>query len=138
MKENAKYKRGILVTGEGSLHLTVQAFADLLRFEVKPIMLVVVSIQNISSTSKFGLVLMAPPRFVLNNAGYTIERLIHGPNADYNTVAEYDYSALAQAFGPQISVQVPRPYPYGGGACQLVGKREAPRGFIPVSQSHPR
>lgn len=38
MKENAKYKRGILVTGEGSLHLTVQAFADLLRFELKPIM----------------------------------------------------------------------------------------------------
>ena len=37
MKENAKYKRGILVTGEGSLHLTVQAFADLLRFELKPI-----------------------------------------------------------------------------------------------------
>ena len=38
MKENAKYERGILVTGEGSLHLTVQAFADLLRFELKPIM----------------------------------------------------------------------------------------------------
>jgi pyruvate decarboxylase len=38
MKENTKYKRGILITGEGSLHLTVQAFADLLRFELKPIM----------------------------------------------------------------------------------------------------
>jgi pyruvate decarboxylase len=45
---------------------------------------------------------MAPPSFVLNNAGYTVERLIHGPNADYNAVAEYDYSALAQAFGPKF------------------------------------
>jgi len=45
---------------------------------------------------------MTSPRFVLNNDGYTIERLIHGPNADYNKVAEYDYSALAQAFGPKF------------------------------------
>lgn len=31
-------KRGILVTGEGSFHLTAQAVADLLRYELKPIM----------------------------------------------------------------------------------------------------
>ena len=31
------FKRGILVTGEGSLHLTAQAFADLLRYDLKPI-----------------------------------------------------------------------------------------------------
>jgi pyruvate decarboxylase len=38
--------------------------------------------------------------FVLNNSGYTIERLIHGKTAPYNTVAVYDYSKLAEAFGP--------------------------------------
>lgn len=38
LKEGSPYKRGVLVTGEGSLQLTVQAFADMLRFDLKPIM----------------------------------------------------------------------------------------------------
>jgi pyruvate decarboxylase len=38
LKEDGNYKRGILVTGEGSMHLTVQAFADMLRWELKPMM----------------------------------------------------------------------------------------------------
>ena len=33
-----KYKRLLLFTGDGSLQLTIQAFADLLRHDVKPIM----------------------------------------------------------------------------------------------------
>jgi pyruvate decarboxylase len=37
---------------------------------------------------------------VLNNDGYTVERLIHGMNAEYNTIAAWDYSSLAQSFGP--------------------------------------
>jgi pyruvate decarboxylase len=37
-QQTGKFKRGILVTGEGSFHLTVQACADLLRYNVKPIM----------------------------------------------------------------------------------------------------
>ena len=56
-QSGGKYKRGILVTGEGSLHLTVQAFADMLKLELNPIV------------------------FVLNNGGYTVERLIHGRDA---------------------------------------------------------
>ena len=35
--ETGKFKRGILVTGEGSLQLTVQAFADLLKLGLKPV-----------------------------------------------------------------------------------------------------
>jgi pyruvate decarboxylase len=57
IRENKHYKRCILVTGEGSLHLTVQAFADMLKLGLNPIV------------------------FVLNNDGYTVERLIHGKNA---------------------------------------------------------
>ena len=38
--------------------------------------------------------------FVLNNGGYTVERLIHGKTADYNEVAILDYGLLAKAFGP--------------------------------------
>jgi pyruvate decarboxylase len=71
-----RWKRPVLVTGEGSMHLTVQALADMLRWDLKPII------------------------FVLNNGGYTVERLIHGKDAFYNEVAIYDYSLLAKAFGP--------------------------------------
>jgi hypothetical protein len=56
--------RCILVTGEGSLHLTVQAFADLLKLSLNPIV------------------------FVLNNDGYTVERLIHGRDAAYNKLPD--------------------------------------------------
>lgn len=37
-QETGKFKRGILVTGEGSFHLTVQAVGDMLRYDIKPIM----------------------------------------------------------------------------------------------------
>ncbi|KAH7188107.1 thiamine diphosphate-binding protein [Fusarium flagelliforme] len=76
VESNGKWKRPVLVTGEGSMHLTVQALADMLRWDLKPII------------------------FVLNNGGYTVERLIHGKEAFYNEVAIYDYSLLAKTFGP--------------------------------------
>lgn len=57
IRETGAFKRCILVTGEGSLQLTVQAFADLLKLNLNPIV------------------------FVLNNDGYTVERLIHGRDA---------------------------------------------------------
>ncbi|KAK9235102.1 thiamine diphosphate-binding protein [Lipomyces kononenkoae] len=75
-KESNTIKRGILVTGEGSLQLTVQAFSDMLRYQL-----------NVTV-------------FVLNNAGYTIERLIHGMEASYNTIPEWDYSKICALFGP--------------------------------------
>jgi len=75
--ENPRLRnRCILVTGEGSLHLTVQAFANFLKLGLNPIV------------------------FVLNNDGYTVERLIHGRDAAYNKLPDWDYSLLAPAFGP--------------------------------------
>lgn len=38
--------------------------------------------------------------FLLNNDGYTIERLIHEMEAPYNKVPIWDYGALFKAFGP--------------------------------------
>ncbi|KAF4629594.1 hypothetical protein G7Y89_g8550 [Cudoniella acicularis] len=70
-----KPRRHILVTGEGSLQLTIQAFSDLLRHNTNPQI------------------------FLLNNGGYTIERLIHGREAEYNTVPVWDYEGLFRAFG---------------------------------------
>jgi len=40
--------------------------------------------------------------FVLNNDGYTIERLIHGAEAPYNDVPFWKYTGLLEVFGPQI------------------------------------
>jgi len=36
-ESEGKYKRAILVTGEGSMQLTVQAISDMLRYDLKPI-----------------------------------------------------------------------------------------------------
>lgn len=36
--------------------------------------------------------------FVLNNKGYTIEKVIHGPNEIYNKIPYVDYVKLAEAF----------------------------------------
>jgi pyruvate decarboxylase len=38
IKEDTPFKRGVLVTGDGSLQLTAQAFADMLKWDLKPIM----------------------------------------------------------------------------------------------------
>ncbi|KAF5575143.1 pyruvate decarboxylase [Fusarium subglutinans] len=75
-ESQGKWKRPVLVTGEGSMHLTIQALADMLRWDLKPVI------------------------FVLNNGGYTVERLIHGKEAFYNEVAVLDYSRLCKTFGP--------------------------------------
>lgn len=68
-------KRVILFVGDGSLQLTVQAISTMIRLKLKPYI------------------------FVLNNAGYTIERLIHGETAQYNDIQPWDHQALLSTFG---------------------------------------
>lgn len=74
-KERGGVNRNILLTGDGSLQLTIQAFSDLLRHDLNPII------------------------FILNNNGYTIERLIHGAREDYNHVPLWKHGELLDAFG---------------------------------------
>ncbi|KAK4180919.1 thiamine diphosphate-binding protein [Triangularia setosa] len=81
-KEAGKYNRLVLVTGEGSLQLTVQAFSILTRHGIIPVV------------------------FVLNNYGYTIERYFRGWNAKYNDIPMWDYTALFKAFAPDVEPQV--------------------------------
>ncbi|KAK5735678.1 hypothetical protein LTR17_008029 [Elasticomyces elasticus] len=76
--EAGTVNRGILITGEGSLQLTPMCFADLLKLDLKPLI------------------------FVLNNNGYTVERLIHGKTASYNTLPVWDYKQLCTVFGPEF------------------------------------
>ncbi|GME72211.1 unnamed protein product [Ambrosiozyma monospora] len=67
-------RRVILFTGEGSMQLTVQSISDCCRWNLNPYL------------------------FVLNNSGYTIEKLIHGPKKDYNNIQPWDYSKVLSCF----------------------------------------
>ncbi|MDT8872816.1 thiamine pyrophosphate-dependent enzyme [Komagataeibacter rhaeticus] len=61
--------------GDGSFQMTAQELSTLLRHRC-----------NITI-------------FLINNGGYTIERMILGPQASYNDIANWDYASLPAAFG---------------------------------------
>ena len=43
-----------------------------------------------------------PVLFVINNDGYTVERLIHGMYEPYNEIHMWDYKALPAVFGGKM------------------------------------
>lgn len=68
-------KRVILITGDGAHQLTAQEISTMMRHDVKPII------------------------FVVNNSGYTVERILcEDPNAKYNDIAKWNYAILPQVF----------------------------------------
>jgi alpha-keto-acid decarboxylase len=69
--------RPILLIGDGAAQLTVAELGTLIRNRV-PATIVVV-----------------------NNDGYTIERAIHGPDAVYNDIASWNWTALLGALDPE-------------------------------------
>ncbi|QIW95481.1 hypothetical protein AMS68_000999 [Peltaster fructicola] len=71
--------RTVLVTGDGSLQLTVQEVGNMIRHNASAIV------------------------FIINNAGYTIERAIHGAHNSYNDTVAFDYSHMLQFFGMSAS-----------------------------------
>lgn len=76
-------RRPILFTGEGAHQLTVQEVANMLHHNVKPIII------------------------VLNNSGYTIERVLsRDPMDKYNEITKWNYSKLPELFdGEFCSIQ---------------------------------
>jgi len=68
-------RRVILFVGDGSLQLTVQEISTMIRHKLPVII------------------------FVLNNEGYTIERLIHGADAPYNDIMPWKHTMLLETFG---------------------------------------
>lgn len=71
----AKDRRTILMTGEGSHQLTATEVSTMMRNNLKPII------------------------FVINNSGYTIERVLSNhPDDAFNDIANWDYSKLPQVF----------------------------------------
>jgi pyruvate decarboxylase len=69
--------RTILFEGDGSFQVTCQAVSDIIRYKLD------VTI------------------FIINNAGYTYERLLHGLEADYNDVPTWRYVDAARFFGAE-------------------------------------
>lgn len=67
-------RRVILFVGDGSLQLTVTAISTMIRWGLNPYL------------------------FVLNNDGYTIERLIHGETASYNDINPWKYTKILELF----------------------------------------
>jgi indolepyruvate decarboxylase len=74
-------RRHILLTGEGSLQMTVQEISTVMRHHLEPFI------------------------FVINNAGYTVERAVLGKNAKYNDVANWRYSELPNVFSRDRKAQ---------------------------------
>ncbi|WP_225361882.1 alpha-keto acid decarboxylase family protein [Apilactobacillus timberlakei] len=70
-----KNRRIVLSTGEGSLQLTIQELGLAFREKLNPVM------------------------FVIDNSGYTVERVIHGMNEPYNDVPNLNYKLMPKAFG---------------------------------------
>ncbi|ODV78223.1 pyruvate decarboxylase [Suhomyces tanzawaensis NRRL Y-17324] len=68
-------RRVILFVGDGSLQLTVQEISSMCKWECNNTYL-----------------------FVLNNDGYTIERLIHGMNATYNDIQPWNNLGILPLF----------------------------------------
>ena len=67
-------RRQILLTGEGSLQMTVQEISTMMRHDLKPFI------------------------FVNENQGYTVERAVLGKDARYNDIATWRYSELPHVF----------------------------------------
>lgn len=68
-------RRTLLFVGDGSFQLTAQEISTMLRNNLKPII------------------------FCICNDGYTIERFIHGMDADYNDVQTWRYKDTVSTFG---------------------------------------
>ena len=71
----APQRRSVLLIGDGALQLTVQELSTALRHRATPVVI------------------------VLDNDGYTIERIIRGPTQAYNDIQPWRYHRLPELFG---------------------------------------
>ena len=73
----APRRRQLLFIGDGAFQMTAQELSTILRRALKPII------------------------FLVNNNGYTIERLILGPTSYYNDINQWRYAEAASFFDTQ-------------------------------------
>ena len=92
-EEMQKPGRVFLFVGDGSLQMTVQVRAQsdsLLYTEM------LTCWQEISTMVRNGY---RPIIVVINNEGYTVERVIHGPAKIHNDIAPWDHQVMLSFFG---------------------------------------
>ncbi|KAL0939444.1 pyruvate decarboxylase [Colletotrichum truncatum] len=75
VKDAGENRRTILFVGDGSFQLTAQEVTTMLRHNLKPTI------------------------FVICNDGFTIERFIHGMEAEYNDIVQWQYKEVVTVFG---------------------------------------
>jgi TPP-dependent 2-oxoacid decarboxylase len=68
-------RRPVLFIGDGAAQLTVQELGTFYARGIRPVM------------------------FVLNNDGYTVERMLQSPNADYQDIVAWNWTELPAALG---------------------------------------
>jgi indolepyruvate decarboxylase len=98
--------RGVSFIGQplwGSIGYTLPATlgAGLAHPERRPVLLIgdgaaQLSVQELGTFAREGL---APVVVVVNNDGYTIERMIHGKTAPYNDIARWHWTDIPSALG---------------------------------------
>ena len=70
----APSRRHVLFIGDGSFQVTAQELSSILRHRLAPVI------------------------FLINNDGYTIERLILGASSSYNDIQPWRYASLCEIF----------------------------------------
>lgn len=70
--------RTLLVTGDGSMMLTAQEIGNMVKQNLSPLII------------------------IINNAGYTIERVIHGAKQSYNDIVPFAYEHLLPFFNMPV------------------------------------
>lgn len=73
-QSQARCRRTICLTGDGSFQLTAQEVSTMVR-------------------RKLGIII-----FIICNDGYTVERIIHGMEAEYNDIQPWDFKLLPAVF----------------------------------------
>ncbi|MBR0558503.1 alpha-keto acid decarboxylase family protein [Neokomagataea anthophila] len=77
----APQRRQFLFIGDGSFQVTAQELSTIIHQKMKPII------------------------FLINNDGYTIERMILGENSSYNDVAAWKYHELPGVMAPEAKIR---------------------------------
>lgn len=111
----APQRRPVLLIGDGAAQLTISELGTIVRNGVPAIVVIV------------------------DNDGYTIERAIHGPDAEYNDIAAWDWVALSRALGAasavaadtidELNAALAAARSQSGGVSVIVAR--TPRGDVP-------
>ncbi|KAA9105596.1 alpha-keto acid decarboxylase family protein [Microbacterium rhizomatis] len=94
-------RRPVLLIGDGAAQLTIAELGTILRHRIPAIIVVV------------------------DNAGYAVERVIHGLQEEYNDIARWDWVALMRAMDPAGTAHGERVDSVGALAAALAAAREA-------------